>query len=97
MRRLPMRAACHEVPQATRGDALGLEESLFVEFDTREHYARAVVGDASAQTIAQGRGLLEDFLEHEGVIATLFELGQRELEFLYVYLGGGVGVDRDYR
>ncbi len=71
---LPARPACQEVPQAAMviWEALRMSSSVMVE--VVEEDVAGVEGDAAEGGVADGAGLLVDFLEHEVLVAGLFGL-----------------------
>ena len=79
-RGVPRRAARHE------NDAPGVHEPVAVVDHARKFHLAGVGVDASADAVDDGPGLLVNLLEHEMGIAALFQLRDRQLEFLDVDL-----------
>jgi hypothetical protein len=71
---LPAVAACQLVPQAAMW--MLRAEGLVGNLHLGEEDAAGVEGDAAHGGVADGAGLLKDFLEHEVLVAALFRLNR---------------------
>ena len=71
---LPARPACQLVPQAAMVMLVAAAEVVVGDLHVGEEDVAGVEGDAAEGGVADGAGLLVDFLEHEVLVAGLFGL-----------------------
>ena len=89
---LPARPLCHEVPQAAMVMPVAALNSAGVICMSGRKTSPVVEGDAAEGGVADGAGLLVDFLEHEVLVAGLFGLDGIPLDALD-FEGEGVVVE----